>query len=62
MNLWYYTEIIQANRNLGRGIQAAAFIGNEKVRVCPLLTRICPKSPEILLKEMSGEGSQSEIC
>jgi hypothetical protein len=63
MNLWYYTEIIQAVRNLRRGYQAATFIGNKKVRICPLLARICAESssPEILLKEMPGEGSKSQV-
>jgi hypothetical protein len=64
MNLWYYTEIIQAAGNFARGIQAAIFIGNKKVCVCPLLARICPKSSssEILLKEMPSEGSKSQVC
>jgi hypothetical protein len=63
MNLWYYIEIIQAVRNLDCGYQAATFIGNKKVLICPLLARVCAESSpsEILLKDMPGERSKSQV-
>ena len=64
MNLWYYIEVIQDLRNLGRGRQAATDSAwNSEVCLCPMLPGICPESSssEILFEEMPGEGSKSQV-